>query len=257
MNNSESDEKGVRLDSKPERLPPFGVLDLLILVSCLGLVFAFQEQAASFGWFGPNENRLIQLITRLVLAIQFGIPLAAIYWLVKQKRITGKFFWQPGHWMLFAICILVVLLMTALPISRELEDQSLGAGPGILTVLMLGNIVTAITFLVATYFVQLRWRGVFLTYFATELLSSCSLLIFLLAVNNNMNSNWMSWMEPIEGISNVAQLACFTCLLIAVCMDLVQRKQRGWLHWAGILVMFNLVVVNSVLNWVYARFFSP
>lgn len=257
MNNSELDETRVQLPIAPDRLPAFGVLDLLILVSCLGLVFAFQEQAASFGWFDPNENKLIQLIARLVLAIQFGIPLAAIYWLVKQKRITGKFFWQPGHWMLFASSIFVVLMMAAVPIFKFLEDQSSGAGYGMLTFLMLSNIATAIIFLVATYFVPLRWRGVFLTYFTTELLSSCTLLIFLSAVKNNMNSNWMSWMEPIEGISNFAQLACFICLLLALCIDLVQRKQRDWLHWAGILVMVNLVVVNSVLNWVYARFFPP
>ena len=84
--------------NRPNRLPPFRILDLMVLTSAMAFVFMVQDKMMA------SQPETFQstawLIIRMVNAIPGGIAIASIFWIANQQWVTGRFFLHPGHWIL-------------------------------------------------------------------------------------------------------------------------------------------------------------
>ena len=133
-------------NAKPTRLPPIRILDFLVLTTAMAFVFMLQEKMNRQNGL-PETNMVFDFVFRLAYAIPAGFSIAAIYWLIVQRRITGRFFHQPGHWFLAGFAVLQVGMVAVSLLYFSSGDAVLDDGVSLLLGCLAAIQVAAVVFL--------------------------------------------------------------------------------------------------------------
>ena len=91
---------------KPQ-LPPIGIVDLMVLTAAMSLSFALRNQFRSLGWHFQTDAIWFTTFEHICSSLYCGLPIAAAYRFYVQKKLTGRFLLEPGHWVLWSIFIVI------------------------------------------------------------------------------------------------------------------------------------------------------
>ena len=241
---------------KPDRLPPIRILDILVLTTTMAFVFMIQEQFER-AQGAPILPAALKYGAKLVYATHSGIALAAIYWLILQKRITGKFFQQPGHWILASNAISqTTMLIVWFLFSAEGDDLSDQGFPSVLFCsFFLAELLSSAILILATFKIRGIWRWV------TGLLSVASLataLTFLATAfffrTTGPSSIAISISSFFGAVATIAGALNVFFVLFAINTDRKTRTSRDWLHWISLIVFFSQSIAQPIFSYLYTHY---
>ena len=252
--------------TKQSRIRRFGIVDMLVLTATFALGIQLQTRLgydfvlASI----PTDFRSgLLLVAGLICLGGISLSLASIYWLIEQKRTTGKFFREPGHWILAsAACVplLMVAIFLLFPASEKATGNEFSSthflDEGLFTFLSIRPcliVLTSIFLCAGLPQSRKHWQFVLLCLI-------CSALVTALTFHGVPNQLTSLTLNPWESDSPEAFFnltTAFRCLaalalIFAVMIDRYRGISRDWLHWAGVLLIFCFVVLSPFIgNLVY------
>jgi len=202
-------------------------------------------------------------VFRLVYAIPAGFSFAAIYWLINQKRVTGRFFLQPGHWFLAGFAIQQVGMLAVWFPFVSSGDAVLGNGVSVVWGCMAAIQIAAVVIL---FFGVVRnhgtWRwllGIVATvYLVTSLNLVANILMF--QMTTGVRSSWINSMLFFHGLQilmAIGYVIGIIILTIAMLRDYTGKTSRDWLHWVGALMVTFHFIIMPMLTWIMSRLLTP
>ncbi len=248
----QSEPPNVDSIERPKRLPPISILDLLVVTTALAFAFMIMgrlNKIAAQSPLSPYADLAFWDVWRMMSSVLPGITFAGIYWIVKQKQTTGKFLWQPGHWILAAYAVLqVVQFTTGLVMNYIFGGSSFPGDSGWLTLFfllqLLANLTAVVILLVAPFRCPVQWRWVLAT-------AALTLFIDGLLYANNLQiipPSAFFRVTIMYGIYAVG-IPCILLLIVAAIIDVMQKTQRDWLHWIGVLVLFLAFIDHPMVRY--------
>ena len=242
-----------QLVDRPDRLPPIRILDLMALTAAMAFVFMIQSQ-----WMDVEPqafNTTAWLVLSMVAAVPAGIAFASIFWIANQKRITGRFLIQPGHWILASYALDTTFTFAFwLFLFRNSELNS----PGLLTPFFASLGLTYFAagglMIFGLFFTPIRWWGVIASLATSYGISGMSFMVNLTMINA-APAPAMHWIAILEYGKFAANTICILFLIIAMVVDIRKKTSRDWLHWAGTLVLFLAFGVQPIVQMIVIRFF--
>ena len=233
---------------------PFGIIDLIVVTTAMAVLVKLD------GLYMSSENSdsvPMWMLIVFIYAMSSGLALSALYWLPMQFSGTGKFFRQPGHWILGCFSIFsiggVVDLVCSIIHGPSL-DQSGALLPAVgILVLSVGSLCGAILATVAAFKVRGGWRVSMMFLIAFSISGMVVYATGAIAIHFRSSSMfyYVLWFQ--EGKQIVGFVAAITTG-VAVCIDLVRKSQRDWLHWIGVVVAVVDLVLVPLLQFVSVYF---
>lgn len=251
FSNSDPELNSSRHEQLPKRLPPVRIWDLMVLTTSMAVVYLLQ------GWlsdFQPELNSDAWNIMRLISSVPSGIALASVYWIVNQKCLTGKFFLQPGHWVLASQAVLMLQTIVAVLLLASSAEDIFQAGAWVRATLISFGLIHLLASLILVgglRFGSIRWR---LVLGATALIYASESLIYLsqAAPFQFAFTTVVAFVSPFEFVASICGILF---LVVAVMIDIRTRTRRDWLHWAGVAVLIFESVITPIVQWIFIRYF--
>ncbi len=236
-----------------QRIRPFGIIDLIVVTTAMALQFKL------YGLYMANSNiNSVSMWMPLVFiyAMSPGLALSALYWLPMQFSCAGKFFRQPGYWILGCFSIVAVggvaRSICFLNFDPSLDPAINYVLYAILFLSIVANVCGAILLVVSAFRVQGRWRVAMIFLIAYFLVGSIRLAMLAFTYAGMF---WfiehLPWSETVEFV--VGAIAA-VALVVASCLDLVKRAPRDWLHWIGVVVAVVDLALVPLLEFASAYF---
>jgi hypothetical protein len=222
------------------RLGPFhAVLWLVVTATLLGLQVA-RDASASGVWPTTVESSLVYALPALSAAFCAMILVTAGA-IVRQRQVPETPRLQPGHWLLI---VSAALYLAALPFTLLGQAQDLSATPTNLALIgpcaysLFGAAVYAIA---ASQQPETEWwRKSFRTFAVAHVLGGITLLAFAFpATVPNGTAVWFLGLP-----TAVLVLAAGGSFLLSATKDINTQRQRGSLHWLGVMVVAVSVAIQ-------------
>jgi hypothetical protein len=238
------------------------IVELIVLVSAIAFAFRLGEMFRGLGWGYQIGPVWFQVTQRTTFALSIGLPVTAIYRFILNKRISGRFLLQPGHWALFAsqlVClgyIVPVVLLIALSQSSSLAEGERGYD----LYLISGTIayfVAALVMLRGCFFCSRWWKAIFVLV-AFDLLTGavCEVRIYQIQ-HLGTGPTWLSESSLFNAMLDFNKV--LNCILVVALLivDLKEVKaglRRGLYHWVGVAAIVLRTPTQLLVNYLFARF---
>jgi hypothetical protein len=242
--------------SKLSSLPRIAIIDLMVLTTAMALVFALREKMNAIGWSFPTDVIWFNTLEHISFCAIYGFPLAAVYRFVVQKKYTGRFLLEPGHWLLFSTLLLV--FASVIPALALGDLGSFSGGNNIawfVVPYMLSSLVASWVLFRGSIVVGKWWKSIFVLMATKELIEAFQQFNIYRMFSDD---NWLiddllfDWLSPcMEWITLVLQIVICVCLAALVLKELRKGPARDLWHWAGLLMPFLIFVVTPILRWVH------
>ncbi|WP_165698902.1 hypothetical protein [Bremerella volcania] len=170
-------------------------------------------------------------------AVGLGTGITTIVLMVLWRSRGMAWSWQPGHVMLLWIGYYELATISAVAVDVTTHDPSMGYDPfrqriyeveGL--VQHCGVILILVVCLSLLRFSRL-WRVVF------GLVIFLNLLILALMNPLQLPMGQFISFEMLRRSANVMRIVVFGMVPLLALWELVQREQRDWLHWVGIVIL--------------------
>ena len=237
----------------------FRIIDLMLVTVTTALVFSAAE--STYFQFDPDDHWILNLRSFAYL-VATSICLASLIWIPLQRAQSGRFFLQPGHWILAALtCSMGMLQMIQIwnvyefgqtfKIEWERWNAILMLFGAVCYLLALGILLVAMR-----YCKQRRWKVV-MAFMASACLLPAILNGFF-GVYTLMGygmSRTFSWMNPYHWVTQIITMGTGVTFCVAAAIDLANKIKRDWLHWIGLLVAFIFLVILPLVHNLYILVF--
>ncbi|WP_148618813.1 hypothetical protein [Mariniblastus fucicola] len=229
------------------------------MTAAMAGAFAFQEQLTNMNRGIDSDVLWFELLQRFVYSTQIGVPFAALYRFAIQKRTTGRYLLQPGHWVLVSVLISVVGYLIPMALFLTLFGQSSLDGDGgfdhwVLLFLSISSLVSAIVLVFGAIRYRRMWRAVLLLLAIHSLVNAVLMVTYMTwnewTIYTGYTSfvSWFAILDWIEiGINGLLALA----LIALVASEIFGRVRRDLWHWLGILAIFIAAVASPAISFIY------
>jgi len=236
--------------------PRFGIMDMMVLTAAMALVFALRDQFDAAGWKYRTDVSWFKVIEHVTFCLSYGLPTAAVFRFLIHKRKSGRFLFEPGHWILLA-----AFLVSAGTACSMLTLFSLGwiqnggiEGPTALWFfipLACFSILSGCILIRGAFAVRGWWQHVLVLLVLTDFFGALQNLMYALLISSSATTGW-SWISYIGwGSAVINGLTCIG-LLIVVTKEILRGPSRDVWHWIGALIPFLGCLVYPLLNWIYS-----
>ena len=239
-----------------QRIRPFGIIDLIVVTTAMAVLFKLHGLHMSSRSSDSGPMWMLLVFGYAMSSVWSGLALSALYWLPMQFSGTGKFFRQPGHWILgcfsiFSIGRVVFRVWFIHGPSLDITDALLPA-VGLL-VWSVSYLCGAILATVAAFKVRGGWRVSMMFLIAFSISGMVAYAMGAIAIFFSLSSMfyYLSWFQG--GQQVVGFLVAITTG-VAVCIDLVKKSRRDWLHWIGVVVVVVDLALIPLLQFVSVYF---
>ena len=235
------------------------ILDLIVLTTGLGLMFALAEHQFATGPDHFDPNPLFTVTDKVLFAIIHGIPLAGIVILGRRLARPG-FLAEAGHWML-CFPALVSVFVIANIFTGDTTDLSVTISR-FQWIACVSSMVSSVLMWFGCLFVSGWWRWVLALICLTTLgLSTVTLIQSLMVASfiEETSSYSIDWpwerIQLIFQVVGIAEIAAGCLLILASIVSFIRRSERhAWTHWLGVLAIVIYFVVHPVYTMVKSRF---
>ena len=236
-------------DAKPDRIPPIRILDMFVLMTGVALAFFFTQQMQRLyaeGNRAVGSTKTWALIIQGFYSIPFGVSIASLYWFVNQKRIVGKFFCEPGHWLLAQSTLYLVILN-----GVQLVALWAGASTSIFFKVycvcsVICSLATVIFLMVGSSKVEGSWQWLFIL----QIFGAGGSAVVFITIAMEINV-----LIPISEVAGaIFYAACLLLLAVAVVSDLRHSRSRDWLHWIAVGMEVINILVTPILFYLLQYF---
>ena len=233
-----------------QRIRPFGIIDLIVVTTAMAVLFKLHGLHMSSR---SSDSGPMWMLLVFGYAMSSGLALSALYWLPMQFSGTGKFFRQPGHWILGCFSIFSiggVAFLVCFIIHGPSLDITDALLPAVgLLVWSVSYLCGAILATVAAFKVRGGWRVsmMFLIAFSISVMVAYAMGAIAIFFSLSSMFYYLSWFQG--GQQVVGFLVAITTG-VAVCIDLVKKSRRDWLHWIGVVVVVVDLALVPLLQFV-------
>ena len=252
INNESQDHSSDK--SSPFVSPRIGIVDLMVLTASMSLVFALREKMNQVGWNFQTDVLWFKIVEHICFCLLFGLPIAAIYRFIIQKKHVGRFFLEPGHWLLFSTFLMVIASSVSVFLwDQEGDLNNDNAGWYFLPHSASSLIASCLLF--RGMAVVGKWWKTFLALIAvTELVGAINYLAFYWMISLD------SWMgdpltDTLGWIDTALQPVIFVSLTLLVLKELRKGPARDLWHWAGVLVSYVSCLFYPIIYWIYMNYY--
>jgi len=234
-----------------QRIRPFGIIDLIVLTTVMAFQFKLYSSYMSIINNSDTTPMWIRMPLVFIYTMSSSLALSALYWLPIQFSCTGKFFRQPGYWILGCFSIVsiggVARSICFLNFDPTLDSAKNYALYAILLVSIVANICGAILLIVSVFKVQGRWRVAIIFLIAYLFVGIIRLVMFIFMYTNIFwFIDYSPWCETVEFLVGATTAAT---IVVAGGLDLMKRAPRDWLHWTGVVVAVIVLALMPLLQF--------
>ena len=239
-----------------QRIRPFGIIDLIVVTTAMAVLFKLHGLHMSSR---SSDSGPMWMLLVFGYAMSSGLALSALYWLPMQFSGTGKFFRQPGHWILGCFSIFsiggVVFLVCFIIHGPSLDiTDALLPAVGLL-VWSVSYLCGAILATVAAFKVRGGWRVAMMFLIAFSISGMVAYAMGAIGILFSLNSMF-DYVAMFQGGQQVVGFFAAITIGVAVCIGLVKKSQWDWLHWIGVVVAVVDLVLVPLLRFVSIYFMS-
>lgn len=234
-------------------VPKLSIIELMVLTAAMAFAFAFHERLMNSNAVMKTNVLWFDTLRRAVMALRVGLPFAAIYRFAMQKKATGRFLLQPGHWVLFGT---LIFSLGFVPWSflTELQD---GPNGWYYWTFAVCSLVSGAVIFYGSICVGRRWFAT-LVFMGLQQLATAAFLGYLgwvFSVEPIFMSS-MFWYEAYGWATYVLNILTSVALIIVLLLEFRSRKGGDLWHWLGILIVFLTCVVEPFQNYLLEEYFA-
>ena len=239
-----------------QRIRPFGIIDLIVVTTAMAVLFKLHGLHMSSR---SSDSGPMWMLLVFGYAMSSGLALSALYWLPMQFSGTGKFFRQPGHWILGCFSIFSIGGVVNW-VCFIIHGPSIVHGDALLPAV--GLLVVSISYLcegilatVAAFKVRGGWRVSMMFLIAFSISGMVAYATIAIGILFSLNSMF-DYVAMFQGGQQVVGFFAAITIGVAVCIGLVKKSQWDWLHWIGVVVAVVDLVLVPLLRFVSIYFMS-
>ena len=177
-----------------------------------------------------------------VYSIINGFLISSIVWFSQIRKLHGKYFLHPGHWLIsifgfYALANFVGLLWSVLVTSFADASSYEWVSTGLLVL----SIPPSLTGWLICLFAAIRLKGMWRLAFIIQLIPK-AIFFFVFA-------RFFTFSQ-IYFIQVVPEILIGLVLIIPISMDLYNKVGRDWLHWLAVIIAILQMLIIPIINWI-------
>lgn len=240
---------------------PLGIIDLMICTAAVALCLAWTEAMQAMQE-GTDPSETLATVQRIAFAVIQGLSISALVSISLSFRATNRLISAPGHWLVIGCGILSVGHVVSYSMLTLLVPNAWGSDTGyrvyVYTITAV-HVLGICCWLIASIVSKRSFGTLWFVYFILAITNNSLMVLLWSTIYSDITSltaSSLRWFEIFNLVVTISYGLTFLCVIAALIVDRVMRRQYDWLHWIGVLLFVLINVVMPVVNLVSSYLLS-